>query len=1012
MASKDRGALIAFARSTGWTDGRTPPTPIREWGGVGVVEGRVVKLFITHGLEGPIPAVLGLLSELTELRLNGSKLTGSIPNAMGSLSKLGKLVLGQNQLAGPIPEVLGALTQLTVLDLNGNKLTGSIPTWLRSLRKLQDLRLDSNQLEGPIPLALGALKDLRQLGLSDNKHTGSIPTCLGSLSKLRILRLYGNQLAGPIPKEIGALKKLEVLSLKDNKLTGHVPKELGAMENLLELYLQNNQLTGHVPEELGAMESLQELYLQNNQLTGALPTEFGSMSVLSIFELENTGSQATLLDGNKVTGGPAKGEKYFSWRERISRQQQTLEGNEIEEGAPVPPPPTPPKGPAVRKTWWKIMSGQQRTHQGDGKEGNSPAIPPVLPPPQQEPGEGDEKEEEVSVPLPGTPPVLPPSQQEPGEGDEKEEEVSVPLPGTPPVLPPPQQEPGEGDEKEEEFSAPLPGTPPVLSPPLQETGQGDEHHEDARMPRDSPTGTGEVVVERALSERALSANRSSLSHEEQEADRLFRGQILASAGLGSLTKGNPEALDKFQRVIEAPVAGTFFFGDELSDLEKRRRISALMTMAMDLGEVALSHTEDMEVQQKERALSPFSKAYYTAVRSGLCNAYLAASVMGSNWVSTSKTGVMGKAGAALQLISSALPLIGGWTGLAGKALQTGDHHLQTRRLVKIAAMAPDAVECCCLARSLALQLTDGLKQDTSAVADEADQVNLNTTTGMSGGSGSSQGASIVAGGMNEDDVFEYLLEEVASYEQNDDGAKRLGKQHLRKLLKAIQRGCLDGSNCTDHKIEVLLLEILPEPDIRTAETPSTLEEVFVRSPVATPAYDSGLPSTAEAESIRKELEALKFAFKSANDEHQAELNAIKSEKEKLQTELGAELAVLKSANEKLQRKVKNLEDLVPEPGMGPGENVDVGGGQVLRRRLAVTQTAEGFFDRARDTADNHRPVTVGDLREFGALHREMQSQNDDKFRELEGEIGKKANKRKGRRWPSFSRSRPEEGPKP
>lgn len=36
---------------------------------------------------------------------------------------------------------------------------------------------------------------------------------------------------------------------------------------------------------------------------------------------------------------------------------------------------------------------------------------------------------------------------------------------------------------------------------------------------------------------------------------------------------------------------------------------------------------------------------------------------------------------------------------------------------------------------------------------------------ISGDSGSSQGASIVAGGMN--DVFECLLEEVASYEQND-----------------------------------------------------------------------------------------------------------------------------------------------------------------------------------------------------------------------------------------------------
>ncbi|CAN0101330.1 unnamed protein product, partial [Ectocarpus fasciculatus] len=62
-------------------------------------------------------------------------------------------------------------------------------------------------------------------------------------------------------------------------------------------------------------------------------------------------------------------------------------------------------------------------------------------------------------------------------------------------------------------------------------------------------------------------------------------------------------------------------------------------------------------------------------------------------------------------MSSAVPVIGGLTGLTGKALQAGDHYLQTRRLVKITAMAPDAVECCSLARRLALELADGLRND-------------------------------------------------------------------------------------------------------------------------------------------------------------------------------------------------------------------------------------------------------------------------------------------------------------
>ena len=48
------------------------------------------------------------------------------------------------------------------------------------------------------------------------------------------------------------------------------------------------------------------------------------------------------------------------------------------------------------------------------------------------------------------------------------------------------------------------------------------------------------------------------------------------------------------------------------------------------------------MRRKELALPAFSQAYYTAVRSGLCDAYLAASVVGSSLVSTSKSGGMAK----------------------------------------------------------------------------------------------------------------------------------------------------------------------------------------------------------------------------------------------------------------------------------------------------------------------------------------------------------------------------------
>ncbi|CAM9694829.1 unnamed protein product, partial [Ectocarpus fasciculatus] len=74
----------------------------------------------------------------------------------------------------------------------------------------------------------------------------------------------------------------------------------------------------------------------------------------------------------------------------------------------------------------------------------------------------------------------------------------------------------------------------------------------------------------------------------------------------------------------------------------------------------------MDEQQQELALPAFSRSYYTTVRGGLSQAYLAASVIGSDWVATSKTGGVGKAGAALKVLSSAVPVVGGLPKLAGK----------------------------------------------------------------------------------------------------------------------------------------------------------------------------------------------------------------------------------------------------------------------------------------------------------------------------------------------------------
>lgn len=62
--------------------------------------------------------------------------------------------------------------------------------------------------------------------------------------------------------------------------------------------------------------------------------------------------------------------------------------------------------------------------------------------------------------------------------------------------------------------------------------------------------------------------------------------------------------------------------------------------------------EDKDMHRKELALPPGSKAYFTAIRTGVCNAYLAGSVVDSRLVRTSKTGGMSVVSADLTVLGS------------------------------------------------------------------------------------------------------------------------------------------------------------------------------------------------------------------------------------------------------------------------------------------------------------------------------------------------------------------------
>ena len=179
LAGTDRGVLVALYNSMGganwsrrnnWLSG----ADIGDWYG------------ITTNDQGRV----------TSIELGANNLTGTLPQAIGSLPFLETLVLNDNNLSGAIPSDIGQLNALRVLDLSDNNL-------------------------GPdMPVALSELVSLQELYLSDNAFAGAVPEKLAGLPQIEILRIDGNRLS-VLPSLVspGNLNTLDEFWVQNNAFT-------------------------------------------------------------------------------------------------------------------------------------------------------------------------------------------------------------------------------------------------------------------------------------------------------------------------------------------------------------------------------------------------------------------------------------------------------------------------------------------------------------------------------------------------------------------------------------------------------------------------------------------------------------------------------------------------------------------------------------------------------------------------------------------------------------------------
>ena len=208
--------------------------------------------------------------QVTVLDLRDNRFSGELPAELGNLRKLRELRLNENQLSGEIPTELGRLANLEVLSVSRNRLSGPIPSELGELSGLRDLRIWGNELSGEIPSTLANLTELTHFPVGVNQLTGDIPSWLGDLTNLRSLHLSENQFTGPIPDNLAKRTNMEYFNVHRNRLTGQIPSWLADLP-LRQLFLNDNRFTGEIPEEFLALSELEWLWLGGNSLTGCVP---------------------------------------------------------------------------------------------------------------------------------------------------------------------------------------------------------------------------------------------------------------------------------------------------------------------------------------------------------------------------------------------------------------------------------------------------------------------------------------------------------------------------------------------------------------------------------------------------------------------------------------------------------------------------------------------------------------------------------------------------------------------
>ncbi|KAG0503849.1 hypothetical protein HPP92_003921 [Vanilla planifolia] len=177
--------------------------------------------------------------------------------------------------------VLCSGSAVTEIKLSGMQLTGSLGYSLNSMLSLIDLDLSDNNLGGGRMIPYNLPPNLHRLSLSSNSFSGGIPYSISLMVSLKYLDLSHNQLQGKLDDMFLNLSNLTMLNISFNSFMGDLPESFTNISSLTTLNLQNNQFTGTI--DALATLPLEDLNVANNHFTGRIPNHLKGIKNLQIY---------------------------------------------------------------------------------------------------------------------------------------------------------------------------------------------------------------------------------------------------------------------------------------------------------------------------------------------------------------------------------------------------------------------------------------------------------------------------------------------------------------------------------------------------------------------------------------------------------------------------------------------------------------------------------------------------------------------------------------------------------